>query len=379
MLFNGPLSFDRLKILTDYNDTAPILIRNLKRLGLLSKHLGPVLKDAELRKLRSVQFSAELALVFSLFQKNNIRALSLKGPVLAQQIYSSVSLRSCSDLDIYVEPRQYSEARDLLLNNGYHPIDHISTNKRLNYTLKNSLFHHTDLTRNGIVIELHWKDLDLEPVSFESLYERCTKEVLCDTEIYVPGTADTLIMLIRHGCRHGFFKLKWIMDVFELLLKADSKTLNHVCAQMNNSNHLFALFAFFLLAERLHLFSVEIENNEKTEIIKNPDQSFIIKTDLSGNAFLAAKQLSEIAFSRLIELDSSSIIRIERTYTLLYRDIQYRLGLADRHKNIIKLISPGNQDFELINLPDSLFILYYPIRIGYWIWRRVLHRQSAPD
>ena len=376
-ILKNPFRCGLLADLACRNGLCPLLAKNLKRLKLTDSRFLPVLNCAETGKYLCVLLSAELAGIFRLFQENGIRALALKGPLLARQLYGAVSLRSYTDLDIYVDPARYMEARDLLIQKGYHPSDHIETQKQLRYTMGNPIFHHTDLAKGTVCIELHWKSLDLEPVSFESLYQRRRADQLCGTEVACLAPADCFCLLLRHGVHHGFSQLKWIMDLYELLQKADSTLLRQVCRLLSESGSLYSLYTFLLLADRLCLIPLQKQDCTETEILKADDGSVLLKAPLNGDAFAAAKQLCDAAFRSITEPDSDRNRNGKRSYDLLYRKLRYRLGLADRKTEFFKLISPGSQDFALIRLPDPLFFLYYPLRLWYWLCHRLRSLRSS--
>lgn len=378
-MLKKPFRRELLAGLACRNGLCPLLAKNLKRLHLTDSRFRPVLDTAETGRYLCALLTAELAGIFRLFQENGIRALALKGPLLARQLYGAVSLRSYTDLDIYVDPARYAEARDLLIQKGYRPSDHIETPKQLRYTMRNPIFHHTDLAKDPVCVELHWKSLDLEPLSFESLYQRHRTDQLCETEIACLAPADCFCLLLRHGVHHGFSQLKWIIDLCELLQKADSTLLDEVCRLLSESRSLHSLYTFLLLADRLCLFPLKKEDCTGTEILKADDGSVLLKAPLNGDAFAAAKQLCDAAFRNITEPDSGRKQNGKRTYDLLYRKLRYRLGLADRKTEFFKLISPGSQDFALIRLPDPLFFLYYPLRPGYWIYHRLRSLRSSRE
>src|SRR6185436_18914505 len=62
---------------------------------------------------------AELVEVLAAMADCQIRALPLKGPVLAQWLYAASALRQSGDLDIFVAPEHVERAREVLRRRGY--------------------------------------------------------------------------------------------------------------------------------------------------------------------------------------------------------------------------------------------------------------------
>src|SRR5437899_8611375 len=58
--------------------------------------------------IRNLELTRELLEILSVLQKNGVGALAMKGEVLAQQLYSDLSLREFVDLDIIVAPNHGS-------------------------------------------------------------------------------------------------------------------------------------------------------------------------------------------------------------------------------------------------------------------------------
>ena len=70
---------------------------------------------------RNLFLTGELIKLLNLFRENGIRALPLKGPVLAATTYGNVSLRHFGDLDILISSDDFLAAKDLLRQQGYQP------------------------------------------------------------------------------------------------------------------------------------------------------------------------------------------------------------------------------------------------------------------
>src|SRR5208282_5338116 len=88
----------------------------------LPTEIGHSLRSAyEANLRRSLWFTAELVRIMQHFERRQLRAVPYKGPVLAQALYRDLGLRSFSDLDFLISPRDFERAKQALAEVGYHP------------------------------------------------------------------------------------------------------------------------------------------------------------------------------------------------------------------------------------------------------------------
>ncbi|WP_217582298.1 nucleotidyltransferase family protein, partial [Lysinibacillus sp. GbtcB16] len=70
-----------------------------------------------------------------------------------------------------------------------------------------------------IKIEIHWRlhpGPGKEP-SFEALWERKRTSTLTSESIYQLGREDLFLFLISHGARHGWSRLRWLLDINQMV------------------------------------------------------------------------------------------------------------------------------------------------------------------
>lgn len=152
--------------------------------------------------------------VMAALDTRGIRALALKGPALSVLLHGDPYLRPCGDIDLLVDPDQAAAAAGVLEERGFAPLlatpigSLLATNKDAPYR------------RKGLLVELHWRLFDnphLLDWPFEALWgERALVRL-------GQGTIPTLSMrhygvyLTLHGVRHGWQRLRWLVDVALLL------------------------------------------------------------------------------------------------------------------------------------------------------------------
>jgi|WetSurMetagenome_2_1015567.scaffolds.fasta_scaffold130065_2 hypothetical protein len=95
---------------------------------LRSQDLSKNVPNPILKRMKSLQYTSlarnmvfldELSHLLTIFQKEGIPVIILKGAALLGNIYSDISLRPMSDLDILVRPEHLDHAETLALRRGY--------------------------------------------------------------------------------------------------------------------------------------------------------------------------------------------------------------------------------------------------------------------
>jgi hypothetical protein len=173
------------------------------------------------RQEKTSLFTWELLKVIDMLQKNNIRFFILKGIPLAIKIYDEATLRSFSDIDIFIHKVDMEQATQLISDIGYKPMQ---------VTNINMIGHHHRVLINDkkdIVIELHHKLIkdqffisSNKPSSmlyFENLWNNRQEIYFFSRKIYSFTIEDELLYLIYHATTHYFLYLKWLGDIYELI------------------------------------------------------------------------------------------------------------------------------------------------------------------
>jgi len=152
-------------------------------------------------------FAAELESLLEQFAGQKIDLFPLKGPVLAETLYGSVTLRSCSDLDLLVRPEDFQRAELLLFQIGFtaQPVDD----------------YHRRFIRDGISVELHYGIAPLRyfPFDLAGIWARARRGEFRGHPIFIMSAGDLVLFLCLHGMKHGFSRLIWILDVARALAR----------------------------------------------------------------------------------------------------------------------------------------------------------------
>jgi hypothetical protein len=195
----------------------PVVHASLRQIGgglVPQQYLSELWRYRSAIARRNLFLTAELTDLFNLFKDREIPAIPFKGPLTALLAYGSLSLRQFGDLDILVDPHDYSRSRDALLTHGF----------RLT---KNFDWQSTFVDSSGRVpVDLHRA---LAPLRFpfgvraRHLEDRLQTLRIGDCEVRTLGIEDTLIVLCIQLARDGLsmesapLRLGKICDIAELL------------------------------------------------------------------------------------------------------------------------------------------------------------------
>ncbi|AOZ94670.1 hypothetical protein LPB68_10885 [Paenibacillus crassostreae] len=321
------------------------------------KELNPTLIPANVREslqqqynnntMKMLHLSREMNHICKAFTNNGIRTILLKGPVLAIQLYGNLAHRTSKDIDILVHADDVEKTEDILVQLGYVSEDeHLLDNwKRKSHHL--SFEHHEHMAQ----VEIHWR---LNPhfsksFSFDQLWKRRNDVILSNQTFHYLGNEDLLYYLSDHGARHGWFRLRWLMDIERLLPTISSGNMNIHFNQYGGQQYVGQ--ALILLSQ---LFSTKISRDLE-----------VLTVSPKSNR-LAVMALYYI--KRIVQLNPVP----EKSVAWHYHRYIFSL-MSGKQKLTYLLIklSPSSRDALLLPLPKSLHFLYFLLRPFLWFWRRM--------
>lgn len=317
-----------------------------------------------------LQLSGEMELVSKLFSENSLRILFIKGPAIAADLYGDISLRTSKDLDILIQLSDLEKADALLLDFGYQREVDIIENfdeKRTSHDVK---YYHPI---KQIQLEIHWR-LHPHPMnvpSFNDLWVRRRKSNLTSYPVYYFGEADLFLYLITHGCRHGWFRLRWLVDIDQFIR-----------IRINGENNLTLLkkYANEHLGRRSNLFGGQaliLANQLLDTPINKVTNTFKIKGYSRRLAQMCITYINEMFLdnSTLNKIKSSNnkfiLLKSNLAHSFLIRRYEFtrRTGFS-KVLFILGIFSPSSKDKEILVLPKFLHFLYFPLRPFLWVWRK---------
>ncbi|WP_454193071.1 nucleotidyltransferase domain-containing protein [Paenibacillus sp. Marseille-Q7038] len=323
---------------------------HLKLKGLSSSIIPAQVKETlhvEYHKntMKMLHLSREMSHICEALKDSGVRNLLLKGPILATQLYGDLAHRTSKDLDILVAEDEVEKAGEILVQLGYELMDeHVLSNwKKKTHHLS---FEHT---KHATQIEIHWR---LNPhysksYSFDKLWERKNDVSLSNHTFHYLGNEDLLYYLTDHGARHGWFRLRWLMDIERLLPQINIKDMKQHFEQYGGQQYTGQ--AFILLAL---LFSTKIPRELESVTISSRSHR------LAGMALHYIK--------RIVRLNPVP----EKSVALHYN--RYLFSLMSGQQKITYLLNkfqPSSQDALMLPLPKQLYFLYFPLRPFLWVRR----------
>ncbi len=142
-----------------------------------------------INKLATQKNSKKLFRVCEMFNNNDIDYITFKGIILSYRIYNNPHSRLCGDIDIFVNSKDFNNALELLLNNGYDFTD-ISTIKSE---------HHVVLNDGITTLELHKNILNpFTNIDEYYLINHTNRVIISDCDINTFSITATLLHLLYH-------------------------------------------------------------------------------------------------------------------------------------------------------------------------------------
>lgn len=313
-------------------------------------------RDYYRNTITMLALSGEMERLSSLFENRGIRALFLKGPVIAADLYGDVSLRTSCDLDVLVPLESLQAAEELLVSLGYEKDDYITS------VLNDWKWRHHHITflhpGKGIKVEVHWR-LNPSPSKepgFEELWSRKRQSSLISRPIYYLGREDLFLFLVSHGARHGWSRLRWLLDIKQLMNQRIDwpRLTSHLRKhQMLHIGGQALFLAAKLLAAPLREEMKPLLTSRKAGWLAE-DTMFYMR--------------------RTVNLHTPPVPKeVERYHK------QYLFGLLTTRQKCLYVLSvmhPFYEDTETLPLPQKLHFLYFGLRPFLWLWRKAKGRKE---
>lgn len=239
-----------LKIGQQYN-LLPILNAALPH-DQLSSDISQQLKQASRQqRIRNMVMTQAFVAIQNGFNSAEIRAMPLKGIVLANTVYPSPTLRFFDDIDILIEPDRADDALAILHKLGY----------RTHPRAEKPDWHHLppqEHTKTGTTIELH-TDLIRRYTkgrwTIAAIWERAQQGSLAGVTCWHLDPIDALVYTALHARHHLFEKATFLLDTVLLTQQVDDVTSLQTRAReagaVNAIAHILYIAEQFQLADDL--------------------------------------------------------------------------------------------------------------------------------
>lgn len=226
----------------------------------------------------------ELLEILKILESYGIVTVPYKGPVLAINGYGNLSLREFSDMDIYVDKKNVSLAKKILISNGYKPHLQLDTDIESHYIQSQREFKFFNKEKD-VNIEIHWNVVGLS-ISFpcESSFplEKLVITRINGRVIKSFIMEDLILILSVHVAGHMWERLSWICDINELIRGADALNWDMI---IRKARHLAVERILYINLYLAHeLFDLELPSIVMNNIMKDATV-FIICKDIIMNIF----------------------------------------------------------------------------------------------
>lgn len=301
---------------------------------------------------RMLALSAEMELLNTSLSKEGIPVLLLKGPHLAADLYGDVSLRTSSDLDVLVPIERLAEIEHLLAERGYVKDDYIES------VLNDWKWRHHHVTfvhpEKGVKVEVHWRlnpGPSKEP-AFSELWERrrTYPGSGSGTPMHQLGIEDLFLFLVCHGARHGWSRLRWLLDIDRLVRKEVNWEL------------------LLSLLKKYQCRSVAGQAVALAAALLHTPVPAGLEPLLRSKRSIKLAEKAVFYLEHMVNLHTDPVPDDIRRYHQ-----RYLFSIMSVHQRILFLSSflfPYYEDAKTLPLPQQLHFLYFPLRPFLWIWRK---------
>jgi putative nucleotidyltransferase-like protein len=169
---------------------------------------------------RTLAQIAEIESLSRAFAQRGIRFLVLKGVALSAQLYGDAGLRGGRDIDLLVDPDGFAGAHAVLTEAGYRRrIDQLSARQTEEYRrrIKDVEYVHAVTQAH---IELHYRLTDNEHLlacDFDALWRARQTVQAGGAAVPTLPRSRLALYLLAHGAAHAWERLRWLVDLAELL------------------------------------------------------------------------------------------------------------------------------------------------------------------
>lgn len=311
---------------------------------------------AEFNQLKSIKGLATQIKLQEFFKAKGIDSIFLKGILLSHLYYGDIAKRNLVDIDVWVPDFHFEEVKLFLDTLGYS-----STLNQYKWNQTQLRFLHncnhdeifinlSDLT--APVLELHWKLRNaLGNFMFNPILDQqhLMKVELGEVHFSVFNHVDQFIFLCVHGAEHGWFKLKWLVDLYHMAK----------CVDLDWSR-------IVVRAKELHsLIEVRLACNLLVEFygLKLSDETILHNLSLYDKFRL--RYIRHLITYDGVFCDNQTEKFLNVLYTL---SLNRRLIIP---KELLLKNLTSTTDWLTLPLPRNLFFLYFPLRPFLWLYRKV--------
>jgi len=306
---------------------------------------------------RNMLMTSELLNILKLLRENKIEALTFKGPALSQIAYGDITLRQYSDLDILIRKEDIYKIDTLLKDQSYQHI-----NKLTPYQEKIWIKHAKDIglyhPKSGVYTEMHWRLMESHypmQLDLDTIWDNQKTIIINGKEIKTFATEDLLLFLCIHGSKHLYERIEWIKDI-DLLIRSHDIDWEEIDKKVSGSG--FETMYYLGLHLSYQLFKTELPISVLEHIS-------------------IARKLTNVTEYILDSWQNENTNNIKDTIQRLRIKLKLLPGFKEKIKHLhIIILKPSYNELWFVELPKSLYWLYYFIR-PYLLLKKYFTKQDA--
>jgi hypothetical protein len=289
---------------------------------------------------RVLHFTVELTKIARCFEQGGIEFLAHKGPALGQLLYGNPAMRQFGDLDVIVRSRDFSRAKNALIELGYDPHLHLSPRQEQAF-MRSGYECSFGLNSERNLVELQWQIMPrFCAMNFDvnALFSRSMQIDLDGVSLRTMGYEDLLLVLCVHAAKHEWAQLGMLRDI--AALARFDLDWNWMVVEARRLGILKILQVSLLAAGKLFDISLRTQLPLATE----------------GTAEVASATVARLQHNYDPDTESIRYFRAQ---------LQTRERWRDRARFVWRLATtPSVQEWQAAQIPDCCFALYRGVRIA---------------
>ena len=225
--------WDYFSRLANEHGIAALTSHNMEKLGFIKymdEKAAQMLNNARMLNIsRNAFHISSIEELLSLYNKEGIRVIILKGLALELTVYGNAGLRQMTDVDILVDMENYLKARHILMENGYDSMPVKSGFHRpiMAWTGK----HLPAMLKNGTSVDIHIELFAGKKNKLTKQLIDSSKEIFVDREkARIPEPQLFFLFLVKHLWSHELSnesQLRLYTDLVVLLEKYYKEIINN--------------------------------------------------------------------------------------------------------------------------------------------------------
>jgi len=222
-VIDGDIDWPRALRISRTHGVTPLLAKLVK--ASHCKSIPETFKDeldryVKANARRNTILAFEAVRILSELNRNNIRAATFKGAVLAQAVYGDLSLREFLDIDIIVPPADVSRCEEVLRSLGYETNGHDPGSDEYYRASGQCPFQNS---ATGVKVDLHWKFApfgSVFPFETAEIREQLQTVTIAGQSVPTLSWEHLAMFLAFHGTKERWRLLKWVCDFSQLVRTA---------------------------------------------------------------------------------------------------------------------------------------------------------------